>query len=239
MLREKLLQKVANSATPEERFRSQILSTWGSLENIARTFTPGGILDIGANEGEWAKRAAEIFPGVPIHMVEAQAGFEAVLKASGFGYSITLLGAETKDAVTFHLDPNSLSGGSVMREVTSFHKDALSLPMQRLDDLDTGLGGPLLLKLDVQGYELEVLSGADETLRQSEVILAEVALLEYNEGAPLMAEVVAFMTARGFLPFDIGDVMRRYEDSAMFQCDMIFVREDSQLRARRRFYEYE
>ncbi len=211
-------------------------STWGSLQNLARNFTPGGILDIGAHKALWAKRAAEIFPGTPIFMVEAQADLESELRASGYPYALCLLGPENKDEVTFHVDPNYPTGGSVLREVTSFHKEQVSYPMRRLDNIETGLQGPLLLKLDVQGYELEVLAGASNTLITTEVILAEIALLEYNAGAPLMAEVIAFLSERGFVPFDFGDVMRRYDDRAMFQCDMLFVRHDSELRAKRPFY---
>lgn len=212
-------------------------STWEALE--ALRFSPGGILDIGAHKALWAKRAAKIFPGVPIYMVEAQPDLEPDLKASGFPYALCLLGPETKDGVTFHVDPEWPTGGSVMREVTAFDKQTVTLPMKRLDDIATGLTGPLLMKLDVQGFELEVLAGATEALKQTEVILAEVALLEYNEGAPLIAEVIAFLAARGFLPFDIGDLMRRHEDGALFQCDMIFVRADSQLRAKRKFFAHE
>jgi len=239
MLREKLFHKALKVADDGTRFRAKMPTTWGSLENLARSFRPGGILDIGAHKGLWAKRAAEIFPGVPVHMVEAQSVLEPELRASGFPYTLTLLGPETLQAVPFHVDPDWPTGGSVMEEVTSFAREVQTIPMRRLDDLETGLSGPLLLKLDVQGYELQVLAGAEETLRQAEVIMAEVALLKYNKGAPLMAEVIAFLAQRGFVPFDIGDLMRRYEDGALFQCDMIFVRTESALRERRKFYAHE
>lgn len=240
MLRERLLHKVLQVADDGARFRERLPTTWGSLENVARNgFKPGGILDIGAHKGHWAERVATIFPGVPIHMVEAQPELEPELIRAGFPYSLTLLGPESRAAVPFHVDPTSPSGGSVLNEVTNFPRDQHTYPMRRLDDLETGLSGPLLLKLDVQGYELEVLAGASETLRQTEMILAEVALLEYNENAPLIGEVIGFLAERGFVPFDICDFLRRYEDGAMFQCDMIFVRPDSPLRAKRRFYPHE
>ena len=239
MFRERILRKAIAVASDAERFQARMPTTWGSLENLSRSFAPGGILDIGAHKGLWAKRAAEIFPGVPIHMVEAQAALEPELKAAGFPYTLSLLGPEAKEGVAFHVDPDWPTGGSVMEEVTGFSRQTSSMTMRRLDDLATGLKGPLLLKLDVQGFELEVLAGASETLKQTEAILAEVALLEYNKGAPLMAEVISYLAERGFVPFDICDFMRRWEDGALFQCDMIFVRKDSQLRAKRRFFAHE
>jgi FkbM family methyltransferase len=223
----------------ESRFQIGYPNTWGSLTNLARYFQPKGIIDVGAHKGHWAKRVATIFPDVPIHMIEAQEGLRADLEAAGYPYTLCLLGAEAATAVSFHVDPNWPTGASVMEEVTGFERDQLSLPMRRLDDLGIGFSGPLLLKLDVQGYELEVLAGATETLKQVEVIMAEVAFLEYNKGAPLIADVIAHLAERGFVPYDIGDMMRRHADRALFQCDMIFARSDSSIRAKRAFYSHE
>jgi hypothetical protein len=57
---------------------------------------------------------------------------------------------------------------------------------------------PDLLKLDVQGYELEVLRGAEATLRQTRAVLCEVSFREFYTGQPLFTEVVAYLGARGF-----------------------------------------
>ena len=77
--------------------------------------------------------------------------------------------------------------------------------MSTLDSVvdERKMTGPILLKADVQGYELEALRGANQTLRKTEVILLEVSTLPYNIGAPLLAEVVAFMAERRFLVYDL------------------------------------
>jgi hypothetical protein len=98
---------------------------------------------------------------------------------------------------------------------------------------------PLLLKLDVQGFELEVLAGAQSTLDRTEVVVSEVSLLPYNKGAPLMHEVIAYLAEREFLPYDICGGLRRTSDMALFQTDMIFARRGSELRARRKFWDDE
>jgi len=59
--------------------------------------------------------------------------------------------------------------------------------------------GPVFLKLDVQGYELEVLRGGNNLLSKTEVVVLECSLIEYNTGAPLIADVISFMKDRGFL----------------------------------------
>jgi hypothetical protein len=93
--------------------------------------------------------------------------------------------------------------------------------------------------MDVQGFELEVLKGASETLRRTEVILSEISLIPYNAGAPLMHEVVGYLADREFLPFDICGGWRRESDGALAQTDLIFVRRESALRAHRQFWDCE
>lgn len=205
---------------------------WSSLRRLSDHFVPGGIIDVGAHHGAWASSASEIFD-CPIHMIDARPAAEQYLKNTGFPYTIALLGRDNRASVPFHLWE---SGSSVMKEVTGFGNGTVRLAMQRLDDLGVDLPRPLLLKLDVQGYELEVLAGAPKTLTKTEVLLLEVSLLEYNEGQPLMHQVIAFLAERGFLPFDICGGLRRYADNALFQTDIIFVRNDSNLRAKRKFW---
>jgi FkbM family methyltransferase len=225
----------AGRSLSDAEFRKDSPSMWRSLRTLSRHFAPGGIVDVGANEGYWARSAVDIFR-CPIHMIEAQPSLEQQLKATGFPYTIALLGRESRTSVPFFL---SGTGSSPMEELTSFEKSCVSLPMQRLDDLDMGLRGRLLLKLDVQGFELEVLSGAPKTLAQTEAIICEVSLLPYNKGAPLFHEVIDDLAKRDFLAFDICDGWRRSSDQALAQTDMIFVRADSDLRAKRKFWDHE
>lgn len=234
-LREALLRQSVSIAEEDAKFRAGQPTMWGSLQNLSRYFRPGGIIDVGANVGAWSIGAGAIFK-CPIHMIEAQPSLEPRLKSTGFPYTITLLGREYRPTVEFHL---SGTGSSAMEEVTGFQKQSISLPMLRLDDLELNLPYPLLLKLDVQGFELEVLAGAAKTLKQTEVVLAEVSLLEYNKGQPLMDEVIAYLVERDFLPFDICGGLRRSSDMALFQTDIIFARKDSELRAKRPFWSHE
>jgi FkbM family methyltransferase len=237
--REALLRRAVAAAEEGAKFRAGQPTMWGSLQNLARIgFRPGAIIDVGANIGAWATTVASIFPDCPIHMIEAQPSLEPQLAATGFPYSITLLGRESRASVPFFL---SGTGSSAMEEVTSFHNERVELPMQALDDLGPvqSLPGPLLLKLDVQGFELEVLAGAQSTLDRTEVIVSEVSLLPYNKGAPLMHEVIAYLAKRDFLPYDICGGLRRTSDMALFQTDIIFARRGSELRAKRKFWDDE
>lgn len=209
----------------------------------ANGFQPSAVIDVGANVGDWARMARAVFPGVPILMIDAEPGMEPALRrtaaelGSGSAYARALLGAAPRDGVPFH---SAGPGSGVLPELTTFERREVTLSMTTLDALRAGTPGfdtgPLLLKLDVQGYELEVLRGGASTLAAAEVVILEVALIPYNEGAPLFAEVVAFMAAAGFVAYDFCGQSRRETDRALFQTDVVFVKPGSALRARKKFW---
>lgn len=99
----------------------------------------------------------------------------------------------------------------------------------------------MFLKLDVQGAELDVLNGANLSLSGSrgttvDVILMEVSLAPYNEGAPRPAQVFLYMITRRYELWDIWD-MPRIQDkfgkvSILTQSDFVFVKSDSQIAAK-------
>jgi FkbM family methyltransferase len=240
-----LLRKAVAISSERVKFLNGQTTMLGSIENLREVgFSPLGIVDVGANVGSWTRDVAKIFPDALIHMVEAQPELMNDLAATAHQlgrrvtYSICLLGAKCIAQVPFHTIG---TGSSVFEEVTNLEKKVRLLPMKRLDDIAAvrAMNAPLLLKLDVQGYELEVLRGASETLKLTEAVLMEVSLLPYNKGAPLMPEVISFMHDLGFTPYDFCGELRRVSDHALFQVDMIFVRKGSTLREYRRFSMFE
>jgi hypothetical protein len=86
------------------------------------------------------------------------------------------------------------------------------------------LQAPFLLKLDVQGAELDVLRGAEALLQQADYALLEVSFFEFFAGGPQFADVIAFMQARGFAAYDISGLQYRPLDGALSQADISFVR---------------
>jgi len=156
-------------------------------------------------------------------------------------YNIVLLGSAKKEAVTLYRPDAGTTGSSVLCELTSFDKEAITLSMDTLDSATeaAALKCPLLMKLDVQGFELEVLKGGRRALGLSEVVIMEVSLIPYNDGAPLFSEVIAFMNGEGFVAFDFCGQIRRESDHALFQTDVVFVRQESSLRAPQRFWKNE
>jgi FkbM family methyltransferase len=205
-----------------------------SLTNIKRLgFSPKFCVDIGAYEGYWTVDFKKIFPDCAITMIEGQSLKEpALVKIKSIyndvNYKIELLGA-TETAVKFNIYE---SASSVLVE----HFDTEAKTEQRnLLTLDKLLekndhNKPDFIKIDTQGYELEILKGGEEALTHAEFVLLEVSLLDIYVNSPLIIDVLNFMKERGFVLYDICTLMKRPLDNALFQSDFLFVKETSQFR---------
>ena len=103
-----------------------------------------------------------------------------------------------------------------------------------IDSLDTVVKNnnwpaPDLIKLDTQGYELEILKGGLHAMQQAEAVLMEVSFIDIYINAPLAKDVIDFMKQHDFLLYDICSLMRRPLDKALFQADFLFVKAGSPL----------
>ena len=149
--------------------------------------------------------------------------------------STDLLGAEDGREVDFHvMEAGAATGSSVFPERSDVPR---TIERRRLRSLDSLLAGEPadLLKIDTQGYELEILKGAARSLPAAKAVILETSLIEVNEGCPLLHEVVAYMHERGFVVFDILETHRRRADATLLQVDLLFCPIASPLRANRRF----
>ncbi len=199
----------------------------GLKKLAARGLDPKVIVDGGAFEGQWSTMVHEVWPGAKKIMLEANPAKEAPLKAAaariGAEAHIALLGPEDGIETNYYVMEK---GSSVLPENSPPDRETRTIPTCRLDTLLKDVHVDFL-KLDVQGFEIEVFKGAPEVLRQAQAVLVEVSLLEINAGAPLMSDVVVFMKDKGFEILDILEIHHRPLDGATNQVDLLFAPADS------------
>ncbi len=205
----------------------------GLLGLRQRGAKPLSVVDGGACMGDWTRLCLSVFPDARILMVEPQPQHEAELlevcrrRPQQLLYARALLGPPHVDRANFFVldDTSGGTGSSVLPELSQVNRHAVEMPITTLDTLirSTGMPCPDLIKLDVQGYELEVLKGAGETLERAAHVLLEVSIRQYNEGSPLLHEVTAWMAQQGFRVTEIFDLTRSRSDE-LLQVDLLFGR---------------
>ena len=219
------------------RARPFSVSAFRLVSQVARRVgAPRTVLDVGANKGQFSRAAATVFPGARIVAFEPLEAVAAewrrhLADVEGAEVHVCALGAGS-GTVTFHPHDYSLSssvlplaggsggeGGAGPGELAP-----VEVPVHRLDDLVSAdaLVGPVLCKLDVQGYEVEVLRGASETLRRVDALVVELAFERVYEGQPLFAEVLDALTARGFA-LDVPLDVRRDDAGTVVEMDGLFL----------------
>lgn len=208
-------------------------SVSGSLHQLrSHGFEPQLVIDIGAYEGEWTQMLLSIFPKSRVLMIEPQSSKKPLLeKLSGPNVRATdaLLGATSGDLVQFH---EMETGSSILPERSDIRRVTSDRTLTTLDGIlkvePPGWNRPDLIKLDVQGYELEVLKGSKQATADCEVVILEASIVDYNEGAPEIDQVIDFMRDIGFRLVDICD-QARHPNGTLLQVDLLFIRRDSRL----------
>jgi FkbM family methyltransferase len=230
------LRRIASPAETPTADGPPRSSVRGALRQMAKLgFLPRTVIDVGV--AFETRELYEEFPEAAFLLVEPLAEFEPFLKkiCSQYNAQYVLAAAgESSGTVSLNVHPSQLDCSSLFREAEGAHVDGepREVPMVAIDKVceERGLGGPYLLKIDVQGAELRVLAGAAKTLKQCEVVILEVTLFGTMIGGPQLADVVSYMHERGFVVYDLWGMLYRPLDGALAQIDMAFVRNDSKLR---------
>ena len=216
---------------PWTRRKAQKLSHRNALGRLKSLgFAPATVYDIGAYRGGWTRLASEVFPAAHFVQFEANPDHANALKACGQRYLIAALGREDAGERPFHVPrAGDVTGASLYVENTA-HYAAPNLDLRRIETvrLDTlaareRLPPPDLVKIDVQGAELDVLAGGGETLRGTQALIVEVSLVDYNRNAPLIADVLAALDRAGFKCADLCE-LHRTTANFVLQIDLLFVR---------------
>ena len=195
------------------------------------------VIDVGANAGQFARAAVETFPGARVVSFEPLPDIAADLRdhlrdVERFEVHECALGRR-EGPLEFHPHRYSLSssalpavsgnGSAGAPDAGTGELPPIDVTVRRLDDVVApGVERPALMKLDVQGYELEVLAGATERLGEMDALLLELAFTREYVGQPLYGEVVAHLAELGWSLVEILD-LRRDQDGAVAEVDGLFL----------------
>ena len=193
------------------------------------------IIDIGANKGQFVLEAIKWHPDAQYIIFEPLETERVVMARVLKGIArLTIypiaLGAE-ESQVPLYVSAASDSS-SVLKQAPlqsecfpGTHNIGLQeISMRRFDGViePSRLRAPVICKIDVQGYQLNVLRGFGDLLQSVDYLIVELTNAEFYEEAPNSAEVIAFLAARGFRVAGLYDIY--IKDRICLQADFLFHR---------------
>jgi len=173
------------------------------LEALRKQVEIKTILDIGAAHGHFSKFALRYWPEAKVTAVECSEVNSFFLDPTNWNVHYACLG-DKPCKKTFYVNPLDLHGGgsSFYKENTKhFNKsDEIEKDIVTLDSLE--LLPHDLIKIDVQGAELDVMKGGEETIKQAKYLLLELSFVEFNKDAPLIDDILEYTRSIGFRMID-------------------------------------
>ncbi len=175
------------------------------------------LIDVGANDGDFIRAATQLskpaavvaFEPLPTcqkilaPLLASIPGGQLVRAAAGARAGEVELNCTCNTKMSSVLTPQEGIEASYARgDYTVVEK--MWAPMVRLDDVIEPNARVGLLKIDVQGYEIEVLHGATRTLGQTEALLIEVNYTQHYNRAVAFDELHAFLNMAGFHLYGIS-----------------------------------
>ena len=207
-LTRKALRLLARPRFARAALRHNVAAAIEHLQAIEHT-SAETLIDIGANKGQFSLAFRGLRPRADIIAFEPlDDDADRYERLFGGDERVRLHRLAIGDADTeaeFHVtdrsDSSSLlkpgSGQSAAFGVS--HQETIRVPVRRLGPFVdwNALPHPILIKIDVQGAELQALRGCDG-LESADFVYVELSFVELYEGQPLFDEVSAYLTERGF-----------------------------------------
>lgn len=211
------------------------------LGNCKRAgLAPATVFDIGVGRGTpWLYEA---FPEARLILFEALDDFEPDLQricaTRNAEYHLTALGAAPGSAEI--RIPNVKTGASLkertpawqQRVGTAAGETRRTIRVDTLDRYEERYPGPFVIKLDVEGFEQEVLQGGRRALTRTDLILAEAAVIPRHVGDTTIASLAACLSDLGFDLLDLVECSQTGLGRGIAFVDLALARRGSDLQRR-------
>ena len=195
------------------------------------------ILDIGANEGQFADKMHSLFPETMIYSFEPipeafdqlEKNFKDIEQIKGFNLAL----GDAAGEITFN--KNESTASSSFLEMTDTHTESFDFAVKtspitvKVETLDNVMSRektdlPMLIKIDVQGFEEKVIKGGMDTIRMADMVICEVSFTELYKGQLLFDDTYQLFKNMGFSYAGSIEQLRSPDTNRILQADAIFIK---------------
>jgi FkbM family methyltransferase len=200
------------------------------LEASPHIFTFSTVYDIGASDGVFSKALSDYLePDTMYHLFEPHE-YKSIEKKFSHNWHRVYL-SDCEKEVDYFMHKEFVSGNSYYKEVTGIF-DNIKPTKVSTTTLDlyveqNNLMLPNIIKIDTQGSELDILKGATKCLENADLVILEVPILKYNEGAPNIIDIISYLLEHRFVPFKTLSDHYMYDSRYNYylvQQDMAFIK---------------
>jgi FkbM family methyltransferase len=177
------------------------------LSKISKEFTPNVIYDIGASTLHWTKEARKIWDNSDIYAFDVIEEAEKLYKSQNIKYNIGVLSDSDNKMIKFYENKNNPAGNSYYKEIghpkshivypEENHSMKIAMTLETIVKKNN-YNLPDLVKIDVQGAELDILKGGMNIINHAKYLIIELQHVEYNRGAPLANTTIDFLNKSGW-----------------------------------------
>jgi len=185
-------------------------------------------VDVGAAVGDWSLCAKQFWPNAKFVLCEPLAERAAVLdnlcNSNKDFYFLPVAAGKEEGEIQFSVT-DDLDGSGSAEGLDSKTGNIRTVAVKRIDEelrrLD--LTGPYIIKLDTHGFEVPIIEGCQDILKEVSLFIIECYGLRLTKNSLLFWEMCEYMDKKGFGLIDIIDITRRPIDNAFWQCDAFFI----------------
>lgn len=195
------------------------------------------IIDIGAHKGEAALELYRICPDTMVYCFEPLKDIfnELNVNLKDLPNIQTFNMALGNDVGQISINRSSFTPSSSVMEMAESHKNAFpyaaeskteSVSVNTLDKISKRLilKENILLKIDVQGYEDQVIHGAKKTLEIIKLIIIETSFTKLYKNQPLFPDIYNLLNKNGFMYYGSWYQLHSPIDGRPLQQDSIFLK---------------
>ena len=189
------------------------------------------IIDVGSNKGQFSLLGSSIFPAAKIYSFEPQIKYlnlqKIILgkkKVKYFNFGLGNLKKKINFYITNREDSSSFLKPTQIKMDKYKIKKIEKISVKRLDGIISAseIKRPSIMKLDVQGYELEVLKGSKNLLKNIDFIITEISFKKIYKNQVTRKKLLKFLNKNNFKSKKMLNISKM--NNKLFQGDVLFVR---------------